>query len=457
MNRLFIAAAAVLVVAYAAGQSHDRAAATTVEASSTPLVPVVDHHQHLLSPALAAALLSPVPATIGLPPELQRRFRTGAPKHNDSAAIADFYTEDAVLGFSWGTLAPASPTSWSHGRPMIASFLSRAFRNQPSLTPIAYDVHGSSGYIVGYLSGIPRHFDVHLSLRRGGDGAWRIAAQTITFAPRPTPPQPVTAKELVAQLDAAGIRRALVLSLAYAHGSPALRRDDEHARTRAENDWTAQQVARYPDRLRVFYSVNPLRDYALTELQRCADDPQLRHGLKLHLANSQVEFRNAQHVDQLRRVFRAANARRMPIVAHVWTGESYGQAEARVFLNEVLPAAPDIPIQIAHLAGAGPGLDQGSREALSVFADAVAARDPRTRNLYFDVTTIVTMQTSVEEAAFIVANIRKIGLSRILYGSDMAISGNPPARQSWGAFRAMLPLTEAEFRTVANNVAPYMR
>jgi predicted TIM-barrel fold metal-dependent hydrolase len=274
--------------------------------------------------------------------------------------------------------------------------------------------------------------------------------------------EPVTAERLIAQLDSAEIRRALVLSLAYAHGSPSVRGDDEYAQVRGENDWTSQQVARYPDRLRAFCSFNPLREYALAELDRCAKDPNLRYGVKLHLANSQVDLQNPGHVEQLRQVFRAANTHRLAIVAHVWTGDErigrpYGRSEAQVFLNEVLPAAPDIPIQIAHLSGAGPGLDADSQEAVVVFADAISAADQRTRNLYFDVTTNVTVQTSAEDAAFIAARLRQIGLQRILYGSDMAIGGNPAARESWGAFRARLPLTDAEFRTIANNVAPYMR
>jgi hypothetical protein len=43
------------------------------------------------------------------------------------------------------------------------------------------------------------------------------------------------------------------------------------------------------DRLRGFCGVNPLRDYALDELARCAEQPGLRHvahGLKLHFGNS---------------------------------------------------------------------------------------------------------------------------------------------------------------------------
>ncbi len=401
--------------------------------AATTLAPQVDHHQHLLSPTLAAAWSEPVPTAIELPAELHRRFREKAPVFNDAAAIAELYTDDAVLSFADG-----SGGNWIRGRQKIATYLAGAFRRQYSLTPVAYRVDGSTGYIAGYLSGLPRHFHVLLSLNKGGYGAWRIAAQSITLVPPAT--LPLTADHLIA------------------HGSPSIRGNDEYAKVQAENDWTSQQVAQYPDRLRAFCSFNPLREYALAELDRCAKDPNLRLGLKLHLANSQVDLRNSGHVEQLRGVFRAANAHRMPIVVHLWTGRTYGRADAEIFLNEVLPAAPDIPIQIAHLAGAGPGLAPGSQEALIVFAEAVAAADPRTRTLYFDVTTNVTIQTSAEDARFIADRLRQIGLKRILYGSDMAIGGNPPAaRQSWGAFRAMLPLTEAEFRTIAANVAPYMR
>ena len=269
--------------------------------------------------------------------------------------------------------------------------------------------------------------------------------------------EPVTADKLIAQLDAAGIRRALVLSLGYMQGSPRLRGADEYAKVKAENDWTAEQVAKYPDRLRAFCSVNPLRDYALSEIDRCAKDARLRNGLKLHLANARASLRKAKDVEQVRRVFSAANAHRMPIVVHLWTGPGYGAADAQSFLNEILPAAPDVPIQIAHLAGAGPGLDPGSQQALAVIADAVAAKDPRTHRLYFDVATIVTMRSSSEEVRFIEDRLRQIGLERILYGSDMAVGPNVPAREGWEAFRTKLPLREDEFRRIAANVAPYMR
>ena len=66
--------------------------------------------------------------------------------------------------------------------------------------------------------------------------------------------EPITAEALIAQLDAAGIRRALVLSLAYMQGSPRIRGADEYAKVRVENDWTATQVRKYPDRILTQYS-----------------------------------------------------------------------------------------------------------------------------------------------------------------------------------------------------------
>jgi predicted TIM-barrel fold metal-dependent hydrolase len=50
--------------------------------------------------------------------------------------------------------------------------------------------------------------------------------------------------------------------------------------------------------------------------------------------------------------------------------------------------------------------------------------------------------------------IRQVGLQRVLYGTDMA---PPTARQSWATFRTTVPLTEDEIRTIAGNVAPYLR
>jgi predicted TIM-barrel fold metal-dependent hydrolase len=273
--------------------------------------------------------------------------------------------------------------------------------------------------------------------------------------------KPVTAQDLIALLDAAGIRRAVVLSAAYIYEQPSRRIENAADKVRHDNDWTSQQVAQYPDRLFGFCGLNPLKEYALDELGRCAKDPYLRNGLKLHFGNSVVDYHNPQHIQQLQRVFRAANSYRMPIVVHMRASfnprQPYGRDEARIFLDELVPAAPDVVIQIAHLAAGGAPVDPGADEALEVFIEAIGKGDSRTQRLYFDAPSVSpTVAITSAKAVAIASQIRRLGVQRVLFGSDAATGGELTPRAAWESLRK-LPLTESELRTLATNVAPYLK
>jgi uncharacterized protein len=272
---------------------------------------------------------------------------------------------------------------------------------------------------------------------------------------------PITATELVVLLNSAGIHRAVVLSVAYQFSNPNRPPiENEYAQVKAENDWTSRQVTRFPDRLLGFCSVNPLTDYALEEIARCAKDRQLRTGLKLHFGNSDVDLNNPQHVEQLRRVFSTANNLKMAIVVHMRSSVTrkrpYGATEARTFLNELLPAAPDVAVQIAHLAGAGGYDDPLVDQALAVFVEAIAKNDSRMARVYFDVSGVAGLGQWVEKAGLVAQRIRELGVERILYGSDGAGGGGFTPRDAWRSFRR-LPLSNTEFRTIESNIAPYLR
>ena len=284
-------------------------------------------------------------------------------------------------------------------------------------------------------------------------------AQLIATTPPVAAAKPRTAVDLIEQLNAAGIRRAAVLSAAYIFEQPSRKVDGAAEKLRRENEWTSREVAQFPDRLVGFCGLNPLKEYALEELARCAADPNLRRGLKLHFGNSVVEYHNPTHIDHVRRVFRAANDHRMAIVVHMRASTTqnlpYGRAEALIFLNELMPAAPDVPVQVAHLAGGGPPGEEGAQQALEVFAEAVTSRDPRTRLLYFDA-TVLGAPPAPETAQRWSAAIRRIGLQRVLFGSDATLANATP-RDAWAALRQALPLTADDFQTIATNVPPYMR
>jgi len=285
-----------------------------------------------------------------------------------------------------------------------------------------------------------------MGLARAPDGAWRIASESYVWQGAPHFERPVGADELVARLDEADVRGGVVLSNAYYFDSvrpePV---SDAYAKVQAENDWTGAEVAKHPDRLVGFCSFNPLKDYALAELQRCASSGRFR-GVKLHLNAAQAKFSDPASVEKLRRVFAAANGKRLAIIVHVRPGAEYGAAEAETFVGRVLPAAPDVPVQIAHLWGG----ESYSSEALKVYADAVAARKKGTRNLYFDLSG-VTQYGAQEDLTSIADTARRIGLDRMLFGSDA------PVREAIDAARDKLPFTDAELRQIAGNVAPYLR
>jgi predicted TIM-barrel fold metal-dependent hydrolase len=261
---------------------------------------------------------------------------------------------------------------------------------------------------------------------------------------------------LLRMLDEAGIGRGVVLSMAYTFADERKHVPDPDRRVREENDWTAGEIARSHGRLKGFCSVNPLREAALAEFERCSHLPGML-GLKLHFGNSGVDLRDPAHLARLERMFAAANARHAPIVVHLRSRTTlpYGAQFGRLFLDRLLPAAPDVVVQVAHLAGNG-GYADDADAAMGVFATAFARHDRRVRNLYFDVAATVVPDTTPADLQRIARRIREVGSRRILFGSDLPVLGNLTAGQSWALFRARLPLTEAEFRRIASNRAPYM-
>ena len=436
-----------LVAALAlSGCAHPSGGAVRSVLPRDQIVPRVDAHQHSMSPtAQQLIVLHPELPPVTLPPELDGLLRARE-KVSGAPPVGDVFAEDAlILEFQEGR--------WWKGHERINRFINN-WPPDVRLIPRAYAINGSAGYIAGGVrvgASEADNLNFLLGLRKRADGRWQIASEMMRDVEPPEYDRPITGDALVELLDDSDIRYGVVLSVAYWFGSPL--RDppvqDEYGKTRAENDWTVAQTAKHPDRLIPFCSVNPLADYAIAELERCSAMGRVK-GMKIHLANSRVDLNNAEHLEKLRRFFRAANERHMALVVHQRTRGEYTPAQGRILLDEVLSQAPDVPVQIAHMAS--------SWAMAEFFADAIAAGDPRTKNLYFDLTQAIPTEKAAltpEFMATTVATLRKIGLSRIFYGSDMDVGKNPPPREHWHAIRK-LPLTDEELRVIANNVPPYI-
>jgi predicted TIM-barrel fold metal-dependent hydrolase len=274
---------------------------------------------------------------------------------------------------------------------------------------------------------------------------------------------PLDGDDAVAALDSAGVETGVLLSVAYMFGLPDVEFEDERRKVRAENDFVARQVERHPDRLVGFFSVNPLADYALEEIERGADDPRLT-GLKLHLANSDVDLRDSEHVDRLAEVFGTAEELGVPVVIHLWTRtEDYGAEDVDAFVDRVLTAAPTIPVQVAHLGGGG-GFSASTQRAVEAFARAFRDHPDRTENVVLDMAAVPVPEALAEGDSALVERVRKanrgfaeavreIGLDRVVYGTDWDAASMPTYLEG---VRSDLPLEAAEIRDLVDDRAPYL-
>ena len=283
--------------------------------------------------------------------------------------------------------------------------------------------------------------------------------------------QVLGASEAVAALDAAGISRGVVISGAYLLGTPDIAVAGVRRMVWDENAWTAREARRYPGRIVGFCSVNPLKDYAESEVEHCAAIG-LR-GLKLHFTSSAVDLSDAGHVARVRKVLSVANRLRLPLLIHMRTRPGdYGSRDAVVFLDRLAPAAPDVPIVIAHMGGWG-GYDRATDSVLGTLARACAAAPESCRRLFFDLAFTVLPKTAAnaqpgtalrmladaqrdfpDAVERLADRIRTIGLDHVLFATDWP--GITPAN-TIEAVRRSLPLRPAEIDRIFANTAPYLK
>jgi ketosteroid isomerase-like protein len=127
-------------------------------------------------------------------------------KERTVAAVKDLYTEDAVVQDIGGPY-------WLQGEPAVRYVAENTVISR--LLPTAFQVNGTSGYVAGIevtdVNGKVNPVSNFLYvIRKGTDGKWRVAVETFTLTGWPVA-KPVTAEELIAGLDAAGIEHASVL------------------------------------------------------------------------------------------------------------------------------------------------------------------------------------------------------------------------------------------------------
>ncbi len=262
--------------------------------------------------------------------------------------------------------------------------------------------------------------------------------------------------DVLQTLDQAGIRQGVLLSEAYMFASrfstlpPA-----EAARlTRIENADTVAAAQASGGRLLAFVGINPLSDFAMDELRYWACRPGVT-GIKVQLGNAGFDPRSPDQIAKLARTFAFARDNGLAIVAHVRSEADYPVSDVDTFIDRILPFAGDTPVQIAHGGGSG-RLDAATIAAIARYADAIERRKPGTKNLVFDVALIVVDEKTdpVLTSAY-VAEMRKIGMKRFVFGSDWPTLYSPSRYRE--ILQSKLSLTQREWAELLGNRAPYFR
>lgn len=310
---------------------------------------------------------------------------------------------------------------------------SRAAEPEPPAVAVDHHVHVHSPAILAFLPGY-------------------CASPGRTSKCDPEFLNPLSVDDLLQAMDKAGIRRARLMSTAYLAESPMMEPPaPDHAEiVRQANDFTVALARDHPERFQAYIGVNPLTATAVPEINRWRGDRNVA-GVKIHLANSRFDYHQPDQVKMLAATARAAASARLRIMIHMrHRADGYGAEEARIFLNDVLPAARGTTVQIAHAAGWG-GIDSATLDALGVFADACEQRRTRCANLHFDLAAIKPGAASGQDRIAFVKLMRRIGFDHFLPASDWPFARDLRAYYSE---MATLPLTRSEWEAIARNVGP---
>ena len=200
------------------GGVHHRTATGNAGHSPNPPVaapPLVDHHQHLMSPR-AVGPAPPAFPNIELPSPLagvlaarNRVIETGEP--------GDVFLEDAMI-------LDVENYLWRRGADAIEG-IAGTYTPDTRFFPNGYTLGDSTAFVTGMIRSGANDFSTDdlsfvLGLVEVAPDEWKIAVESATIVPPRPFSQPITADILVDDLDAVGIERAVVLSVAYWFSSP---------------------------------------------------------------------------------------------------------------------------------------------------------------------------------------------------------------------------------------------
>lgn len=272
-------------------------------------------------------------------------------------------------------------------------------------------------------------------------------------------PRELSGDDMVAALDKAGIQKAHALSMAYGWGLEFMQAgDQEYDLVKMENDFTAEQVARHPDRLVPFLSIHPLKEYAMAEMERCVSQLDM-HALKLHFTNSDVDLLKPEHLKTIKELLTRAAELRLPTLIHFRSrNPEFGVPDMAIFLEQIVAALPGLKVQMAHLGDWG-AYTQVTRLVFDEIIRAFEANPSLDKSrFYVDISGVFMREDSAiykmlpkptpEDLDTMAGQIRRWGFDHLLWGTDWPVI---EPEEFVPLFTGKLPLTDKEFKSLFSN------
>lgn len=217
-----------------------------------------------------------------------------------------------------------------------------------------------------------------------------------------------------------------LIGMGYVYESPDFYQgEDRYERLKKENDYLLATAQKHPDRIRPFFTVDPLKEYALDEFNRCID----RHpgsGLKLHFNASQVYLTEPTHLAKVKPLFRLAAEKKAPVLLHFDNSHpKFGVPDVQLFVDSILKVLPALNINIAHFGTSG-GFNEKTRTVLDAFIGQYQkGQIPSRHQLFFDLSAVALNKDSdgvpkltPSEFKELGSYIRKLGVKKVVFGTD---------------------------------------
>jgi uncharacterized protein len=220
-------------------------------------------------------------------------------------------------------------------------------------------------------------------------------------SPENFPDRSVNGSQAVEALTDAGVDRAFALSAGY--------RLRNLEKARIENDFVASEVAKYPNRLIGFCGVFPFANWAPAELERCKHELSFQ-GVKVHTNTAGIDLANPDHLMRLEGFLGKASELGLIVLIHS------GQWSERATLNfmGISIKYPGAKYILGHAL-----FDEFRR---LILIHALKKEMPSFGdNVYVEFSGTIAVYADSPEAPSLVWHLRKIGIDRVLFGSDFPV------------------------------------